>query len=1073
MPHPHGERTPRRRSAVPLALASAVLLAASLLTAVTPPAPAAALGTDESAQALAVPGEIVHTLTRDGKTVTVRLSPIAMRGPGFEVLLQQADGSLVPQPAGEERSYLGTVDGDPFATAAGIVRSDGSFEGLVVFDRGATWFFVDDTVTGTRGITPPANFTWPTASNPVNATTVTPGQSGAQSHHFDVGFDLANNWLNDPATIGGSVAKAIDAVEMTAVSLLPLYEGNAKLRPMTGRVIIRGDAEAQPYRAGEPTAQLNAVTAEWGDNQADADVDNVLFLNLYGGGGLGWVGTSGTTHGTSHNSDAGFSRAMARHEMGHNWGANDMHSGGPEGPTVMSGNAFARFDGTELSAIFRYRDRRQAESSSFDPIGTFDRALPPYAALDLVDSLNSGVPVSFRPLANDHDANDDALTLVSIGSSHRGGTASRSGDVVTYVPPQVTAQTVDWIEYVVQDSSGARATGVALFRVDPATDPGDPAQWTDSAVVAGVPYDFVNRQSSFSASNIEGGADRLMVQRAFDGDDSRYTLIAAGNGAYRLKNVTRGDCVSVENGSLANGARVVHTACLDSAAGQRWQVKQHPKGGSVLRNVVSGKCVTPVGGSMTSGATLVQDSCGLSLAQSWEVRLATAPPKEWMPRTDVVTSVPYRITNVNSGLAAGLPDGSGPRLLVQREDATFTLKAKGSGNYELYVPGSGNLCVEQGASSQAGTWYCGDDNPKRFWRFVENPAGDLSVMNASSGSCLEVADGSTASGAAIKIAPCGVHPHQRWTLDPVHPAVDEWTAAAVSTEVPYALENTAAGLPAGVPEGTATGSASSLVVRPASGTATQFRFDALADGSYRIRNEQTQGCVDVYGASTADGAKVGTWGCSGAANQKFTPLVNPAGGVSFRSVSSGLCLTTKNGATAAGTELAQTACAIARSQRWDAVAQVAPVDQWEPVDTVALEPRTLQQVASGLYAATSNPGLSAGDLALNGSTLSGQFTFTQNAAGQYLIRNVARNACVDVYRQSTAVGAQVGTWSCSATSLNQRWVLLENPAGGVALRGAQSGLCLASQGDGTAAGTLLVQTTCGIGRTQRWTLGGS
>lgn len=260
-------------------------------------------------------------------------------------------------------------------------------------------------------------------------------------------------------------------------------------------------------------------------------------------------------------------------------------------------------------------------------------------------------------------------------------------------------------------------------------------------------------------------------------------------------------------------------------------------------------------------------------------------------------------------------------------------------------------------------------------------------------------------------------------------------------------------------------------MRPADGALSRFRLTPNGDGTLRIRNVHSQRCVDLYGASSAEDAKVATWGCTTADNQKWRALANPAGGVSFRSVSSGKCLATKGADTAVGTELAQTTCAISPTQRWELVPQVAPVEEWAAVVPLPLLPRTLKQQSSGLYAATSVAGLDANVLALSESAvLSGQFTFTPDASGAYRIRNVARGTCIDVYGGSTRAGGQVGTWACDASSVNQQWRVLTNPAGGISLRSVRSGLCLASKDDAVPPGTILVQKTCGYDRAQRWSI---
>ncbi|WP_183092748.1 M12 family metallo-peptidase [Nocardioides stalactiti] len=416
----------------------------------------------------AAPAEVVRHVTYEGRTLTVRMRPVRTRAPGFEVLVQQGDGDLVPTAAPAARSYLGSVDGLRGALAAGIVRSDGKVEGIIVFDRGGTWQFVDDTVTGTRGLEQPDSFHWPTADDADRNVTVTRGQVGTTTYRWDVAYDLANRWFTHPDTIGGSVARALDAVELNTVILLAAYEVDARLRPATGRVVIRGLASAEPY--GGYTDLLGKVKTEWETNQSDAGADAVaLWQGSDSGGGVAYVNVIGSAWSVSSNGGTGTPWVVTRHEIGHNWGASDNHTNGPEGATIESGNAYHRFDGTELSAIIRLRDDRLGwEVPPFPAVRTLREPVPPYAALDLLRRSTAGVARHFRPTKNDHDANGGLLSLKSVrGRSHLGGRLTRDGNVVTYLPPDVTETSVDWVRYVVRDPSGRTATGVILFRVVP------------------------------------------------------------------------------------------------------------------------------------------------------------------------------------------------------------------------------------------------------------------------------------------------------------------------------------------------------------------------------------------------------------------------------------------------------------------------------------------------------------------------------------------------------------------------------------------------------------------------------
>lgn len=337
---------------------------------------------------------------------------------------------------------------------------------------------------------------------------------------------------------------------------------------------------------------------EWKTNHASADGDAVGLVHGYSGGGVAWrPGMGDKNWGQAVLGGTGeFPTIVARHEFAHNWGAGDNHTNGPEGPTIESDNAYARFDGTELAAILARRDSRldnfPADAQAY-PV-----ALPPYAALDLADGAFSGVPLTLRPSANDADANRDALTLSSVETtSHLGGKIVRSGNDVTYTPPTATAaNTVDWFSYVVRDATGKTATGVVIARVSPNTALAPVAEWKAADVAAGVPYELVNRHTGLlAATPVVAAASGPLVQRAGTDAGTRFAVSAQGAG-YRLRNVATDRRGDVEYGSIGNGARA---------------------GGQSLVNVSSDLCVVPA--AAASGATLVQKKCGIAPEFRWSI----------------------------------------------------------------------------------------------------------------------------------------------------------------------------------------------------------------------------------------------------------------------------------------------------------------------------------------------------------------------------------------------------------------------------------------------------------------------
>lgn len=74
---------------------------------------------------------------------------------------------------------------------------------------------------------------------------------------------------------------------------------------------------------------------------------------------------------------------------------------------------------------------------------------------------NSGVPVTIPMLANDTDANDDALSLTSASTNPLLGTATTNGNTVTYTPVAGTGG-LQQFTYVVSRSQATAAGNVSV-----------------------------------------------------------------------------------------------------------------------------------------------------------------------------------------------------------------------------------------------------------------------------------------------------------------------------------------------------------------------------------------------------------------------------------------------------------------------------------------------------------------------------------------------------------------------------------------------------------------------------------
>lgn len=75
-------------------------------------------------------------------------------------------------------------------------------------------------------------------------------------------------------------------------------------------------------------------------------------------------------------------------------------------------------------------------------------------------------------------------------------------------------------------------------------------------------------------------------------------------------------------------------------------------------------------------------------------------------------------------------------------------------------------------------------------------------------------------------------------------------------------------------------------------------------------------CMDVFGQSTDDHARVQQWACNGGTNQQWRPTSAADGGVTLVAVHSGKCLDTPGRSRKAGVKLQQYHCNGTSAQDW-------------------------------------------------------------------------------------------------------------------------------------------------------------
>lgn len=482
--------------------------------------------------AKALEDNITQTVTHDGETITLRLTRQVLRGMHFEVLVQNSSGGFDAYTPGEERSYLGTVDEYPGAVSAGIVQDDGTVRGMVIFDRGGTWFTSGQTVTYKRGVDEWKNFAFPTYG-------LTPGAAGSTTYAFDSAVDVNHAYYSNAA--GSSVAKAFENVEYSYACIRALYMSSAMLRPYLARVIIRANAAQDPYQTN--IVGLGPLTDEWRANQTDANRDFVSGFG-YGSGGQAWSSSIGNTWGYNVSQSSGDNHyVVLRHEIAHNFRVNHEDGGAPEGSTTNSErNRLSRFSAPEIEKMFYQRDI-WVTAGYLDSEGTYSTInFPPYAALDsAVFRRGIDTSVAIDVMVNDHDANGHAITgiIAFDASSHEGGSVTMSGTgssaQLMYTPP-VQYVGFDWFNYTITDSTGKTATGlvcihvnseedlVAHLRLDDATDAIDLADSSGNLNLASSASKLVTSSGQFAGAATMANSDDYIEIHGADFSSITATL---------------------------------------------------------------------------------------------------------------------------------------------------------------------------------------------------------------------------------------------------------------------------------------------------------------------------------------------------------------------------------------------------------------------------------------------------------------------------------------------------------------------------------------------------------------------
>ena len=420
-----------------------------------------------------IPDTFYHVVSNGVDSVIVYFREHSVRGTNFNVLVQDELGAFSPYTVGAPRTYLGEVEGYPGAIACGLIRSDGRVFSRISFEDGVEWYSAGGQarVKGT-----PGGVIWPSIMPPE-------GGAGSDIYIAEVGADADSFYLD----AFGGIDSSLEMIEYSVIAANMIYLRDVGIEHHLGRVILRSSDVSDPYNfVLDPNRNFldvfDEVGRQWKEVLPPGLEDMVMFVSPRGYGGWGSLGDVGapaiSTSKPLEAFEEGDVSNIWRHEAGHNWSAQHFEGGtqtedqvgvGPEWRTIMSGNDLSRFSVSEGAVIIAFRDSIKAK---LDNRGSFDLPLPPRASMDRHYFLD-GLIQTYDVLANDHDGNGEAISLLSFEPvSALGGTLARSSgtgpggrdEILYQAPVGGMGGSDDHFTYRIVDTSGQEALGNVIVR---------------------------------------------------------------------------------------------------------------------------------------------------------------------------------------------------------------------------------------------------------------------------------------------------------------------------------------------------------------------------------------------------------------------------------------------------------------------------------------------------------------------------------------------------------------------------------------------------------------------------------
>ncbi|MFJ6433388.1 RICIN domain-containing protein [Streptomyces sp. NPDC091416] len=276
------------------------------------------------------------------------------------------------------------------------------------------------------------------------------------------------------------------------------------------------------------------------------------------------------------------------------------------------------------------------------------------------------------------------------------------------------------------------------------------------------------------------------------------------------------------------------------------------------------------------------------------------------------TGTPRQLLNDNSGKALAVATVSGKSVPVQRASApadtaqrwTFTkLSATDWSSTAAYRVTSEKTGRALAVSDGTLTFAAPGSSTAQQWIRSTTGDGHNTLINAASGTLLDVTDASTADGAPVGVYRPTTGANQSWTFPGA--AADTWKALSFRHSS-RCLDVSGAG----------SGDGAAVVQYGCNaGTNQQWSLRSTGNGYVNVVARHSGKCLDVSDVSTADGAAVLQYTCNNGRNQEWAVRGTSDGYVTLTARHSAKCLGVDGAATTDGAAVVQRACDGSRAQQ--------------------------------------------------------------------------------------------------------------------------------------------------------------